>query len=249
MNLYNLRIKLNSPKVALKVRSAVMLVLIGTLVSCGYDKSSTQGNETLSFSTSALKGGRDLTDGEIAIALRVCYAFRTKRSNFSVEMIGNTFNFNYMTKDCQGKEDQSTFSGQLSQQTSTNSLRYTSSFTGPYISEVQTDLNGYLKNLCSAVLAGETPLNSENVNNELYEYHFQSSVVYAGDTVTITIGSKQSPTDSNPTVSQKVILDVLTNSTSSGSYQGMVTEATRYLPCAATDSRPSKSYKQIFQAP
>lgn len=244
MNLKNISYKFS--KYSLK--SLVLLVLMGSLASCGYDKSGTQSSDVLGFSSAALKGGVPLSDGEMAVALRVCFAFRTKRTKFSVEMLGNTFDFNYIAKDCQGKEDHKSFSAQLMQQSSTQPLRYQSSFSGPYISEVQTDINGYLSGLCSSVLAGETPLNTREIDNNLYEYRFQSSVS-GGDMVSVTIGSKVNPTDSAPTVMQKVTLDVLTNATSSGNYQGMVTEATRYIPCDTTNSGRSKSYKQVFQAP
>lgn len=244
MNLAKLRPILKNTRLI----STMGLILVGALTSCGYDKSSGEKEESLYFSEAALTGGAPLDDAQMAVALRVCYAFRTKRSKFLVEMLGDNFNFSHTATTCDGSSTQSSFSAQLVQDNSTDPLKYESDFSGSYIREVQTDLNGYLSNLCGNVLAGETPLNTTQINNELYEYRFQSSTS-AGDRISITIGSNQTIGASTPTVTQKLVFNILTNATSSGNYQGMVIEATRYLPCAGGDTNLSRYYKQVFQAP
>lgn len=228
--------------------STMMLFVALLLSSCGYDKSNGGSEEVLSFSQSALTGGVPLDDAQMAVALRICYAFRTKRSKFLVEMLGESFDFTHIVSTCDAKKTQSSFSARLVQNSSVEPMQYESNFSGSYIKEVQTDLNGYLSDLCGNVLAGETPLNISKVNNELYEYRFQSSAT-DGDKVSITIGSKQRASTTSPSVTQKVVFRVLTNSTSSANFQGMLLEGTRYLPCESGDAESSKFYKQLFQAP
>ena len=231
----------------LPIFGMLLLVFIGALSSCGYDKSYEDTEESLYFSQDAINGGVPLTDSQMAVALRVCYAFRTKRSKFSLEMMGLGFVFNYTTRDCSSNETTTTIDSVLVQDNSNEPLRYDSSFTGSYVDEVQTDINGYLSDICADVLAGETPLNTLETNNELHEYSFNSSIS-DGDQVVIQIGNAKTPDSEVPSVTQKVILDILTNATSAGNYQGMVIEAKRYLPCS-NDSTEVKLFKQVFQAP
>ena len=231
----------------LPIFGMLLLLFVGALSSCGYDKSYEGTEESLYFSQDALNGGVPLTDSQMAVALRVCYAFRTKRSKFSLEMMGEGFVFNHTTRDCSSDETTTTINSVLVQDNSNEPLRYDSSFTGSYVDEVQTDIHGYLFEVCADVLAGETPLNTIETNNELFEYSFNSSIA-EGDQVVIQIGSARTPDSEVPSVTQKVILDILTNATSSGNYQGMVVEAKRYSPCSI-GSTEVKLIKQVFQAP
>lgn len=215
--------------------------------SCGYDKTYEAREESLHFSNDALSGGVPLDDTEMAVALRICYAFRTKRSKFSVEMLDQSFNYNYVSRDCQSTESSESFSATLTQTNSTEPLRFESDFKGSYIREVQTDIHGYLSDICSDVLAGETPLNISEINNELYEYTFRS-YVGEGDQVEIQIGAINNPNSTVPEVNQKLIFKILTNATSAGHYQGMVIQSKRYLPCEDNDQNV-KLYQQDFVAP
>ncbi len=242
-----LRQKLCSTFKFIPVFSTLAITASIMLGSCGYDKTYESREESLYFSQEALAGGVPLTDYQMAVALRVCYAFRSKRSKFTAEMLGQSFNFNYLARDCSSNETTQTFSATLSQQDSSSPLKYSSTFTGNYFRDVQTDTSGYLADLCSDILAGETPLNASEVENELFEYGFRSSVTN-GDEVTIQIGSVQSSGATTPRVTQKLVFQVLTNATSSGNYQGMITDAKRYLSCG-TDNTNVKLYQQTFTAP
>ncbi len=227
----------------------MLMVLVAlTFTGCGYDKSNGEREESLSFSKSALSGGAPLEDSEMAVALRVCYGFRTKRSKFLAEMLDESFNFVYEYRNCDSSGGGNSYTAQLTQGTSNDPMTFESSFSGNYIKEVQTDLNGFLSDICADVLAGETPLSIAEIDNELYEYRFSSSTA-DGDKVSITIGSKKYVNASTPSVSQKLVFNILTNATSSGNYQGMIYEATRYLPCESGDKESSRYYKQVFKAP
>ena len=215
--------------------------------SCGLDQTYVEDDESLIFSSSALSGGTPLDDGELAVALRICYAFRTKRSKFLAEMLGTSFTYSFNTVDCADAEASDSFTATLTQESSDYPIVLESDFTGNYMSEVQTDTTGFLSDLCSDVLAGETPLNISEVDNSLYEYSF-SNTVTNGDKATIKIGYESDPNSGSPSVYQKIIFDILTDSTAAGDYQGMVIEAKRYVRCS-DDSEDVKLYQQTLQTP
>jgi hypothetical protein len=215
--------------------------------ACGYDKADTIVEESLGFSQQALSGGTPLDDNAMAVALRICYAYRTKRSKFTVEMLKGQFNFSMTTRNCQNQETTESFTSELTQESSGEPLYFESDYSKNYFKEVQTDLHGYLATICGDVLAGETPLNTAEIGNEFYEYTFQSSVS-GGDQVAIQIGAQDTPSAANPSVKRKIVFEVLTNATSAGNYQGMVVETRQYSPCGDA-ANTVRLVKQVFNAP
>lgn len=214
--------------------------------SCGIDKDY-RPSTNLSFSESLLSGGRPLNDAEMAVALRVCYAFRSKRTKFLAEMLENQFNYTYQIKNCEDEMSSPVeLSTTLKQLMVDGPMSFEASgVTFSYMREVQTDVNGDLADLCTQIFKGETPLNVLEKQNQYYEYSFFSNVY---DTIEVRVGAMKSPTATVATVMRMVRLEVLTNQQSSGDYLGLVVRSSRYFPCEGSASDVS-SKEQTFIAP
>ena len=230
-----------------KIPAFLITILLGlVLQGCGIDQTYRDGT-SLAFNESLLSGGTPLNDGEMAVALRICYAFRSKRTKFLAEMIESPFNFSYQTKDCNDNVAAPVnLNTTLKQLMVDGPMSYeTSGVTFSYMREVQTDISGDLKELCTQIFKGETPLNTAEINNQYYEYRFTSNVY---DTVEIRIGNKVSPEATVPTVTRMTRMEVLTNQQSSGDYLGLVVRSSRFLPCD-TGTSSVRTQEQTFIAP
>ncbi len=224
------------------------LILIFLLSGCGYDQTYT--GENTNFTSSVTSGGSPLTDQEMAVALRICYAFRTKRTVFLAEKLDVNFNFSYQAKDCDGNLVTDTnLNTTLKQLLPDGPLSYESVSSGqPYMREVQTDTDGYLVSYCGEVLKGDTPLDVKEINNEYLEYEFLNDFY---DTVIIRIGSGARPEDPTPVVKRILRYEILTNQQSSGSYLGLVNKMSQRVACDPGNPADSrfKSFEQTFIAP
>ena len=213
--------------------------------SCGLERQYADDQQVFAFGSSALNGGRALRDDEMSVALRVCYAFRSKRTKFSAELINRDFSFNYQAKSCKSSEPEvnSQIDSKLSQLLINGPLSFESTFPGSYAREVQTDLNGLLKGLCSQVLKGETPFNYSENTDGFSEYIFTSGVY---DNIEIRSGSVNEQ-DGPLVVNSVTKLEVLTNQVVSGDLQGLVVKTTRSFPCRALgDTEVSRTMTQTF---
>lgn len=223
----------------------IALFFILILVGCGLEMPESTNEVNFQFSEAIESGGRPLNDAEMAVALRVCYALRSKRTNYLAELLETTFNFRIQQNDCQQKEITMTvINSTLKQLESNGPMSFeTVGINLPYQRQVITDLHGELTAVCSEVLKGETPLNLQNNQNEIYEYSYNSSLY---DVVEIKIGSKLRPTDERASVTRVLKLEILTAQKSSGDYLGMVYKSSLFLPC---ENSMFKSRIQTFIAP
>jgi hypothetical protein len=206
-----------------------LVITSAMMTSCGLEREYADESQVFAFGNAAVNGGRALRDDEMSVALRVCYAFRSKRAKYSAELIGSDFPFNYQTKSCKSKtpEVDTRLDTKLSQLLINGPLSYESIFPGSYAREVQTDLNGLLTDLCGQVLKGETPLNYQENDNGFSEYIFTSGIY---DNIEIRTGA-QVQEDGPIVVNNVVKLEVLTNQVVSGDLQGIVVKTTRSFPC------------------
>ncbi|MEC7277784.1 MAG: hypothetical protein VXV96_15790 [Bdellovibrionota bacterium] len=231
----------------LKTKKALIVGLtsILMLVGCGYDQTYKEGDTN--FSSAVTSGGEPLDDTEMAVALRICYAFRSKRTLFLAQKVESNFNFTYRAYDCDGNLSvEQQLLSTLKQLLPGGPLSYESTgFTLPYMREVETDISGHMESFCDEVFKGNTPLDVIEENNEYFEYEFLSGLY---DTFIVRIGSSQNVNDPTPIVTRIHQYEVLTNSQPSGDYTGMVVRTSGRTRCEATDSK-FKRYEQSFIAP
>ncbi|MBT5093634.1 MAG: hypothetical protein HOM21_05305, partial [Halobacteriovoraceae bacterium] len=82
--------------------TTILFGLLLTLTSaCGY-KAAKQKKGVVTFGSTLPTVAVDLTEEEMEIALRVCYALKQKRLNFTTSRMGNPFNFHVQVVGCEG---------------------------------------------------------------------------------------------------------------------------------------------------
>jgi hypothetical protein len=214
--------------------SILLFALLSVLLSgCGvdFDSGTSSSGQGLVFSETVSEGGRPLTDSELGVALRICYAFRSKRSKFLSQFLDSNFSFNFTKKSCsENVVSTSLVSTSLKQPLPGGPLSYESLSASNHFKLVETDINGDLVDVCSLVFKGETPMNVMTIHNETYEFRFLASTY---DTVEILIGANTNP--QNPrqfVVNRQKRMEVLTNQSSSGEYLGMVVKASLTTRCS-----------------
>jgi hypothetical protein len=152
--------------------SALTIVLSG----CGAGNS----KAPVTFSTSAaLSEERILTSNERNIATRICYAYKSKSSNFrSGDFIKKSFTFSSQKTDCQNSVLKYQVAAGL-QYDNNNNLIFTPGIAlNPsfrFYSMVQTDTNGYLSQLCTKIKNNEAISNTTTTNNVKVQISFDTT--------------------------------------------------------------------------
>lgn len=211
-----------------------VLFLISVLTACGRTYSGKDDRE-IDLISPVIAGGRALTNAEMPIALRICYAFRSKRTNYQAEYANSTFNFELKEKSCTDvNESTSTFATVLKMgRLPTDSMYFDSSSTKPYFKEVMTHVEGPISFICDEVIKGNTPLNlSQLTTKDVFEVNFFSDAI-SGDGFEIRYAAKVDALNTNYSVFRLERFSVMTNATSAGNKIGLVSEASRYESCPA----------------
>lgn len=192
------------------------------LVSCGQ---SNRKPATEALLGSSLSTGGTYGASEKNVAIRICYAYRSKNTNFRANLIGTTFKYNIAQKDCENNETNSTLDTVLRAPLASQAMVYDSESTLDYYKEVQTDQYGPLESICSTLLKGGDPLKTILRGNYLVEISFYTTDV---DNIIVRTASKSG---SAYVVSTEERFQVNTNATS-GNSVGSVTLATREKQCS-----------------
>lgn len=226
-----------------ELRLSPFLLILGLFLGagCGVDKD--YRSSPLSFRAN-LEDGSPLDDGEMGVALRICYAYRSKRAKFFNELINSPFSFNYSQTNCSATVTESRLDTTLRQVVADGPMSFEApAFTLSYAREVQTDLHGELVSICNQVLKGETPLDFIEVDGVYSEYIFESGLY---DRVTIK-KAMQKISDGPVEVISSHSFDILTNQSSAGDYLGLVVKTNQFFPCE--DSPNVKTITQEFIEP
>lgn len=146
------------------------------LTACG------GGNSKLpiSFSSSAqLAEERFLTNDEINIAARICYAYQSKSVNFRTSAyLNKSFTFQAQKTDCSSSTFSYNLSAVLRYDNSNNLIFALSSGVDPSLQfnkKVQTDTSGYLAQLCTRIKNNDTKTisNTSTANGVKTQITFQ----------------------------------------------------------------------------
>lgn len=217
---------------------AFILALV--VAGCGSDKQYKKKEQAFTQAISA--GGAPLPDEELAVALRICYALRSKHTTFKAEQVGKAFRFNVKETFCDGRNEEEFINTVVNDMGFDQPLEYSSTNTRPYFKKIMTNVYGPLKGLCEEVLKGNTPANVVNLGpDEVMEVSFENGVY---DTFELRYGRKVKPLDVTYTPYKVETFKVLTNSRSSGNLLGLVSESERRQPC--TDSLNERLTHQIY---
>ena len=146
--------------VVYKFNILVLLVSSLLLASCGNPRkpSSESGISEVTYMESA-----SLNEGELSVAKRICYSYRSKRSNLKSNYHNKTFSFNIYQKDCAKNELSKNLNMILNAPTSAQTLTWmpaSQEDTFDFITNIQDSDSGYIKQVCDKVFRGEKVSNS-----------------------------------------------------------------------------------------
>lgn len=153
-----------SPKNILTLSFALV-----TLVNCGGSadfKPKTASDGNISALEPAL-----LSAPQRAIATRICYAYQSKGTAFrTTAFLGRSFKFDLTQRDCSNQTGSYSLLPVL-RYNENNVLEFTpqqqtNETPRPIIGIVQTDVNGFLSQLCTKI-KNNAPINNTNVTNDM----------------------------------------------------------------------------------
>ena len=104
----------------------------------------------------SLSESKTISSDELTIALRICYAFRSKRMLYQSEFINQKFDYDLQTADCEGKEENNYLSTYLREEED-RELVFESDYSSEFFELMQTDTSGELSSLCAGIMRGENP--------------------------------------------------------------------------------------------
>lgn len=158
------------------MKVTILCILLASLVSCG---NSNRSPSTVSRLGSALEAGGELNPSEKNIALKICYAFRSKNANYRASFIDSTFTFDLAYTGCRAGvnevEKRETLSTVLKAPLSSLPMVFDAASDIPFNNLVETDKHGALKYLCSELLAGRNPTKSNLSSGKMVEISFYTS--------------------------------------------------------------------------
>ncbi|MCP4913313.1 MAG: hypothetical protein GY909_09345 [Oligoflexia bacterium] len=210
----------------------VLLLACLLASSCGRERKPV--DDTVDFNATVTAGGNALSDSELAVALRICYAYRSKKTEFRANKINSAFAFDVKYRACGDTLFRPTerLDTTLKQVFESSPMIYDVSTDLRYLNEVQTHMDGHLSEICDQVIKGETPLNVEEISlSEVKQFSFSSTL---GDSYQISFAKRASTNVSDYDVYKIERYKVLTNSSVSGDLLGLVSEFERYEECSGS---------------
>lgn len=142
------------------------------LTACGQASRNPSSENQLG---AALTVGGTFSDSEKNIAIRTCYAFRSKNANFRARFISEDFRFLVTERTCQGVDRSETLTTELKAPLATGPMVFDAVSTIDYFSQVQTDQHGHLSSICNSLLQGGDPQKSILLGNTVIELTFYTS--------------------------------------------------------------------------
>jgi hypothetical protein len=158
------------------------------LFSCEMKKRSPASIEEIIL-TESLGPERDLDTDESNIALRICYAFKSKRNYLRTFKIGSDFDFQIHEKTCNGTENSHMARVKLFEHPQERHLEFRGEDKQVYLSKVMTDRHGPMSYLCTALFRGKDVPNTY-LKNETQKFQFEFSSNDETDVVKIIHGVK-----------------------------------------------------------
>lgn len=197
-----------------------MLLLIA---SCGEGGGRNPASES-QLGASLLTGGT-FSDAEKNIAIRICYAFRSKNTNFRANFLEQDFRFLLTERTCTGQENADTLTTTLKAPLASGPMIFDGFSSIDYYKQVQTDKDGVLSAVCNNLLQGGNPQRTILSGNDMIEISFFTSVL---DRIVVRTASK---VGSSYVVNEEERFTVNTDSASAGLKIGEITLASREKTC------------------
>jgi hypothetical protein len=225
---------------------STLLFIFLTLSSCGEDKERTPASASLV----GLEVGteRTLSSDERSLLLEVCYAFRSKWTEFRQNYRNEVFRFNFQAETCEfDSEDVQVSYDQVLTTRLIHFLDRTPMFFDSsdrigYLSDMETHLHGRLAPLCERAMRGESVKNKMVIDEgkEVRYFSFDRSF----NTVYYSVGLAKK--DSELFYGSEVF-EVLINPQKKGHepFTGIVIRSTRHYKCENSNNH-SRYYQEFI---
>ena len=231
-----------------KIKLFNFLIVALSVNSCGIERGHKSRTPATELASSLTPGGRTLSSLELKVAVRICFALRTKRNNFNTVLMGRSFIFNQTSRFCNGSVSGATEVSTVLSQNSGN-LFYQTSFAGEFMSDIETETAGLIAPLCEKIIKGDNTVNYYEKSNEAFEFSF-NPISSNEDNYTIKVAQKANINGSEGLNITKIIShDIATNTVRYGkSLVGLSYKIIRYIRCnddpSSFDSL-EKTYREI----
>ncbi len=216
-----------------------------TPLGCGdFNGSSSLQSDIEALGATISPTGSSLSDEEVSVALRICYAYRSKGTRFRTDRLNKLFRFEMEKTDCDQSKKIESFNSTL--KLDSNDVMYfdAPSFMGPYNRVVQTHDNGHLGSICRQLFAGTTPRNTSVEGDRLLEFSFLKRFQ---DGYLVRYGKRKDPTDSSEYEVERIErFYVQTNSQATGVPYGLVSQWEWRKMCSDGTSR-LRAYDSKYQ--
>ncbi len=229
-----------------KLPLSVILVSCISLAIFGCGKGRHPSSTSSQIADVQFLEAENIKEPELSVAKRVCYAYKSKRSAFKTNYHGKDFKFDFSKKDCSSVEDSKVFMAKLKSPVDATTLTWipvTEGDSFEFMTNIQDDESGYLKQLCERVFRGATISNSLKVNSsETVQVQFKRSNI---DQYQINFFSLQNNVQvlmSSDLFKVRTQFDV-----SNGQILGFDEEITRFKKCASQNKYQEFVHKVIYQ--
>lgn len=183
----------------------------------------------------SLGSERDLDVDESNIALRICYAFKSKRTYMRSFKVGKEFTYKTLENSCIGEENESTVNVVLFENDDENSLEFLGKEKQIYLNKVMTDRDGAMSYICNGLFQGKTVSNT-HIKDESQKIQFEFMQVDNHDMVKVIHGIKGVDNFGSIYYSISYIDSYEIESTPSKTeLTGVAIKASRSFPCGSGD--------------
>lgn len=228
------------------LNNLLYISILSLLLSCGGHKGSKKVDR-VDFGATLSATGSPLTDNEMAIALRICYALRSKKSLFRSEKIGSDFRFKIENESCKGDKSDEFLNTKLKENGS--NLYYESvnpSQSIDYNDLVETHDTANLINICTEVFKGNNPNNTIQMSfDDIFKVVFFNEIY--GDGYEIHYGRRQNSLSNDFDLRQMNRFYVLTSGVPAGSYQGLIHVFEKRVRCANNGTQYSTLIQKFVE--
>lgn len=219
------------------MRKSLILIILISFWGCGNTFDDLESNSAAqSFTEKVEKGGVGLDDRSLGIALRICYALRSKRLHYETDLLGQRINFQVSSSSCENNTSIPPTQRSLGlyiSKSPTGSLFMQGPQATTFFTEIITDKQGPLSSLCETALSGGTPLDLEGQGLEFKRFSFRDRGL---DQVEIEYARVKDPNafrnDREYEIYQTERFSFLTDNLSSGPYIGLTSESLREINCS-----------------
>lgn len=110
----------------------------------------------------ALEGGSTLSGDQYGVALRICYALRSKDTNYQANYLNRIFRFTFISHSCSRGSRNQVLQLPLRYRGANSPMQFDGASTLNIFRDVLTHRVGILASICTSLISGESASNTES---------------------------------------------------------------------------------------